>query len=267
MFFTIFIICLLVGSLVGFLAGLLGIGGGLIVVPVLVYLLPLLKVDPNIIMPMALATSLASIVVTSSSAAFGHHQQNNIPWALAKKIMVSVALGALLGAVIASFLSAKALTTFFASAVIVLAAYMILANRRETEGAQIPANFVLRIIGLLTGIFSSLLGIAGGAILVPTLSSLGVPLRHAIGVATACGVLVATFGSLGYIISGFNHVLLPAWSFGFIYLPALLGIVLTSSFSARYGVKYASKVPVATLKKFFAIFLIAMGIKMILGQF
>jgi len=262
MFLIVFISCLFIGSLVGFLAGLLGIGGGLIIVPALVYLLPLINIDAQLVMPMALATSLASIVVTSFSAALVHHQQKNIPWPLAKMLMVFVATGALVGAYIASTLSAKVLTTFFASTVIVLAIYMLLSIKTESSHSM-PNQLVLRVLGGFTGILASLMGIAGGVILIPILSYLGLPLRKSVGVATVCGVIVAIFGSIGYIINGWGQAQLPAWSFGYIYLPALLGIVLSSSIFARYGVKLATELPVAKLKKFFAVFLFLVAIKMI----
>ncbi len=258
----IFFSCLFAGSLVGFLAGLLGIGGGLIIVPILVYLLPLINISYEVVMPIALATSLASIIVTSSSAALVHHQQQNIPWSLAKSLMIFVALGALIGSYIASILSAKALTVFFASAVIILAIYMIISTKTENKQTM-PSHFVLRSLGLFTGTLASLMGIAGGVVLVPSLSYFGLPLRKTIGVATVCGVMVAIFGSIGYIISGWGQDNLPPLSFGYIYLPAFFGIVLTSSIFARWGVKLATNLPVDLLKKFFAGFLILVAIKMI----
>ncbi len=260
----IFISCVFLGALVGFLAGLLGIGGGLVVVPALVYLLPQLGISNEVIMPMALATSLSAIVMTSSSAAFAHHKNKNIPWGIAKPLMFIVAFGALLGAFIADRLSAQALTNFFAGAVIMLASYM-LASIRSTRSREMPSRIKLQFISLITGMIASLMGMAGGAILVPVLVYFGMPLRHCIGIATVCGVMVALFGSLGYIISGLDNELLPVWSIGYVYLPALLGIVLTSSLFAPVGVKFAAKLPVQTLKKFFAVFLILVAIKMILA--
>lgn len=260
----IFISCVFLGALVGFLAGLLGIGGGLVVVPALVYLLPQLGISNEIIMPMALATSLSAIVITSSSAAFAHHKNKNIPWDVTKPLMFIVAFGALLGAFIADRLSAQALTNFFAIAVIVLASYM-LASIRSQRSKEMPAKAMLQFISLTTGIIASLMGMAGGAILVPVLTYFGMPLRYCIGIATVCGVMVALFGSLGYIISGLDNEMLPAWSVGYVYLPALLGIVLTSSLFAPVGVKFATKLPVKTLKKAFALFLILVAIKMILA--
>ena len=262
--FIIFISCICLGSLAGFLAGLLGIGGGLIIVPALVYLLPLLGISNEVVMPMALATSLSAIVITSSSAALAHNKNENIPWDITKPLMIIVALGALLGAFIADLLSAQALTNFFAGAVIVLATYM-LASIRSQRSREMPSRLKLQFISFIIGVIASLMGMAGGAILVPVLTYFGMPLRHCIGIATVCGVMVALFGSLGYIISGLDNELLPAWSFGYIYLPALSGIVLTSSLFAPVGVKFAAKLPVQTLKKSFAVFLILVASKMILA--
>jgi len=261
MIVTVLISCVILGSIVGFLAGLLGIGGGLIIVPALVYLLPMVGVSNEVIMPMALGTSLAAIVITSSSAALAHHKKENIPWPLARQLMILIALS---GAFIAHYLSSEVLTRFFSLVVIVLAAYMLLSINASKE-RSLPATYLLQLLSFITGIISSLMGIAGGAILVPSLSFLGLPVRHAIGIATACGVMVALFGSIGYIITGFNHPNLPHWSIGYIYLPALLGIVITSSLFAPVGVKYAGKLPVKTLKKFFAVFLVVVAIKMMFG--
>lgn len=181
MFISVFFACAIMGAIVGFFAGLLGIGGGLIIVPVLVYLLPLLGISAELAFPMALATSLASIIFTSSSAAFAHHKNGNIPWPIAKRLAFSVALGAMLGAVIAGLLSLKALTILFASAVLILAAYMLLSIKIERSVA-LPTNWTLQFIGILTGVLASLMGIAGGAILVPILMYCSLSMRQAIGV-------------------------------------------------------------------------------------
>jgi len=260
--FIVFFSCIVLGSIVGFLAGVLGIGGGLIIVPTLVYLLPLLGINSDIVMPIALATSLGAIVITSSSAALAHHKNKNIDWDLAKPLMIVVALGALLGAFIADFLSAQALTNFFAVMVLLLALYMLMSIA-FTKDRTMPSTVVLQFISGLMGIIASLMGIAGGAILVPALTYFGLSMRKSIGIATVCGVMVALFGSLGYIITGLGQANLPSWSIGYIYLPALLGIIISSSLFAPIGVKYASKLPVKTLKKFFALFLILVAIKML----
>jgi len=273
MLLSIFLICVLLGSVVGFCAGLLGIGGGLLIVPALVYLLPQLGIDASLVMPMALATSLATIVVTSLSAALAHHRNKNIPWPLAKQLMIAIALGSLLGAFIADVLSVAALKNTFAIAVFVLASYMFIAIGRakksdmanSDDSKTLPANIIVKSIGFFTGILASLMGIAGGAILVPILSYFNVPLRPAIGVATVSGMVVAIFGVSGYVITGFGEENLPEYSFGYVYLPALLGIIITSSFFAPIGVRAASKLPVSLIKKAFAIFLMLVATKMILS--
>ena len=261
MLLSVFLACALLGAIVGFFAGLLGIGGGLIIVPVLVNLLPFFGVAAELAFPMALATSLASIMFTSSSAAFAHHKNGNIPWGIAKRIGITVAIGAMLGAIIAGMLTLDALTLFFACAVFSLAVYMFLSIKIERSIA-LPANWILQIIGLFTGIIASLMGIAGGAILVPILMYCSFPMRQAIGVATASGIVVALFGALGYVLIAPEQSLLPDWSFGYIYLPALLGIVLTSSLFAPIGVKVGSSLPIPYLKKGFAVFLMLVALKM-----
>jgi len=273
MLLSIFLICVLLGSVVGFCAGLLGIGGGLLIVPALVYLLPQLGIDANLVMPMALATSLATIVVTSLSAALAHHRNKNIPWQLAKLLMIAIALGSLSGAFIADVLSVEALKNTFAIAVFLLSSYMLFSIGKArknkstdiTPDEQLPANITIKCIGFFTGILASLMGIAGGAILVPILSYFNVPLRQAIGVATVSGMVVAVFGVTGYIIAGYGEPNLPEYSIGYVYLPALLGIIITSSFFAPVGVKAASKFPVSTIKKAFAVFLMLVAAKMILS--
>ena len=135
----------------------------------------------------------------------------------------------------------------------------------NNEDEKLPSNIIIKCIGFFTGILASLMGIAGGAILVPILTYFKVPLRQAIGVATVSGMVVATFGVIGYVIAGFGEANLPKYSLGYVYLPALLGIIITSSFFAPIGVKAASKLPVKTIKKAFAIFLMLVAVKMILS--
>lgn len=258
----VFFSCVVLGSAVGFLAGLLGIGGGLLIVPALVYLLPLFGVNIDVVMPIALATSLGAIVITSSSAALAHHRNHNIDWLLTKPLIIVVGVGAFIGAFIADMLSTQALKHFFAFMVMLLALYMLFSLSSTKERAM-PSTRLLQFISGITGIIASLMGMAGGAILVPVLTYFGLGIRKSIGIATVCGVMVAFCGSLGYIITGLNKTDLPPWSLGYIYLPALVGIIISSALFAPIGVKYAIKVPVKTLKKFFAVFLILVAIKMI----
>jgi len=254
--------CVVIGIFVGFLSGLLGIGGGLIIVPLLIYLLPLLNIPIDLVVPMALGTSLCSIVITSSTASLFHFKNSNIPIKLTKKFVVPIALGALGGALIADLLSVSILKSIFSIAVSSLALYMF-CSVRITKTYPLPHDVFLFIIAYACGVIASLMGISGAVILIPILSLFSIPLRHAIGLATICGTLVATFGTMGYIISGFNVTNLPEWSVGYVYLPALISIVTTSVIFAPIGVRYASKLPVKTLRKCFAFFLLIVAIKMI----
>lgn len=262
MFLSALLSCAVLGCLAGFLAGLLGIGGGLVIVPALVYILPLLGVEHSLVMPIAIATSLASIIFTSSTATFVHHKNNNIPWKIARQLIVTIAFGAMLGAYIADSLSEAFLRYTFATAVIVLASYMLLSIRVQ-KTKPMPSSYMIKLIGFGTGYVSSMLGIAGGAILVPVLTYYSMCIRLAIGTATVCGLVVALFGATGFVLTGLDQEGLPKWSFGYVYLPALLGIILTSSLLAPYGVKLAAKLPVRYLQRIFAGFLILVAIRMI----
>lgn len=263
MFLTVFLICMLLGTIVGFLAGLLGIGGGLVIVPALAIILPMVGIEESIVMPIALASSLASIVITSSSSAFNHHKCGNIPWHLTKKLMVFVALGAVIGANLADMLPTKALTAIFACFVVCLATYMLFSIK-QTVHRDLPSDNILKTFACGTGTVASLMGISGGAVLIPFLSYCGVNLLHAIGVSTACGMIVALFGTIAYLIAGLDNPMLPSWSLGYIYWPAVLGISTTSTILARYGVRLANRLPVKTIKKVFAAFLIFVAINMMI---
>jgi len=254
--------CSIIGIFVGFLSGLLGIGGGLIIVPALIYLLPLLNIPNDVVMPLALGTSLCSIVVTSLSSTLAHYKNSHIPWLLTKKFIIGIALGALSGALVADLLSVNTLKNIFAGAVSLLAIYMMMSVR-ITATRPLPNDVILFIIAYTCGVIASLMGISGAVILIPILTLFGVSVRHAIGLATTCGCLVAAFGTAGYIISGIGVHNLPQWSVGYIYLPALVAIVTTSFIFAPLGVKYANKLPVKTLKRLFSFFLLVVALKMI----
>jgi uncharacterized membrane protein YfcA len=264
MIFSIFIICALLGAVAGFFSGLLGIGGGLIIVPALAYLLPLQGISDEVIMQLALATSLATIVLTSGVAMLAHHKNGNIPWEMALRTMALVAAGAVTGAIFADLLSSKVLARVFSVGVSLLAAYMFFSIKRGSSRAM-PGPLVWGGLAYATGIISSMMGIGGGAILVPLLTYFSLSIRFAIGIASACSMTVAFAGSLGYVFSGLDNPHLPPWSLGYVYLPALIAIISTSVLTAPLGVKFASRLPVTSLKKIFAIFLLVIALEMMLS--
>ncbi|WP_338067771.1 sulfite exporter TauE/SafE family protein [Alteromonas sediminis] len=252
------------GIAVGWLAGLLGIGGGLIVVPVLVWLfIEKLDIALSLAMPMAIATSLSTIVFTGFSSARAHYQLGNLDRSLIIFCGSGVALGAVFGAIVASKMSGEVLSYIFAGLVLLVALYMLFGKIRHRDHQ--PGSALLSAIGTGAGGLSALMGIGGGAILVPWLSWFGVPIRKAIGCASACGLVVAIFGAAGFIYTGLTLTTRPDFSVGYIYWPATISIAATSVMFAPMGAKFGQKLDTAKLKKIFAVFLILVSIRMIWG--
>ncbi|WP_149981102.1 sulfite exporter TauE/SafE family protein [Pseudoalteromonas rhizosphaerae] len=258
--------CALLGSGVGFLAGLLGIGGGLVIVPVLSIILLHFEILPaEQVVIAAIATSLASILFTSTSSAIAHHKNGNVPWTLAPWVMTGVALGALISGFIAALLPEQVVRLVFAVTVVLIAIKMFVSNKREPSVERdMPNKGVLTIMTTIIGGLSAMIGIGGGALLVPLLTFFSVDMKKAIGCASACGIVIALFGSIGYISSGSGHFALENGFAGFVYLPALFGIICTSWFTAPLGAKATHHLPVTLVKKIFAALLLATAVKMIM---
>ncbi|MEZ9525147.1 sulfite exporter TauE/SafE family protein [Enterovibrio norvegicus] len=262
----LFIYCALLGSGVGFLAGLLGIGGGLVIVPVLSSILLHFAILPSDqIVIVAIATSLASILFTSTSSALAHHKNGNVPWDLAPWIMTGVAIGALISGFMAALLPESVVRLVFAVSVVLIALKMFYSSRKSDvpNERQIPNKGLLTFLTTITGGLSAMIGIGGGALLVPLLTFFSLDMKKAIGCASACGIVIALFGSVGYISSGSAHFALTDGYLGFVYLPALFGIVCTSWFTAPLGAKATHHLPVPIIKKVFAVLLLVMAINML----
>ena len=257
---TFILLCLLVGSVVGFLAGLFGIGGGLIIVPTLVYLLPMVGVPEPLLMSTALGTSFATIVITGFSSAQRHHKLGNIVWSavkvLAPMIMISVFIsGLFIGKL---DVSAK----IFACLVVYLAAKMVISIKKST-GKTKPLTTQASVIGgILIGMASSAAGVGGGGFIVPFLNSRGIDMKKSIGSSAFCGALLGLSGMLSFMVSGWGNPSMPDYSLGYVYLPAVLGITGTSFFTSKLGATATSKLPVPTLKKGFALLLVAIAVDM-----
>lgn len=257
--------CAILGSIVGFLAGLLGIGGGLIIVPVLSLLLVKFNVaSVDHVLVIAIATSLASILFTSTSSALAHHKNNNVPWNIAPWVMSGVGLGALISGFAASYIPEQLLRVVFATSVVFIAARMVLSTRSKTQSEKpMPSGPVIGSLSAVMGGLSGLIGIGGGALIVPLLNYFSVDIKKAIGCAAACGIVIALFGSVGYVSAGWQVTDLEHGFAGFVYLPALLGIVITSWFMAPIGAKATHYLPVATIKKAFAVLLVIIALQMV----
>ncbi|MCW8336553.1 sulfite exporter TauE/SafE family protein [Vibrio paucivorans] len=253
--------CAILGSGVGFLAGLLGIGGGLVIVPILSIILLHFDILPSDqVVVSAIATSLASILFTSTSSAIAHHKNGNVPWELAPWIMTGVALGALVSGFLAALLPEHIVRIVFAVSVVLIALKMMIGSKNDSpKERNMPNKGLLTMLTTITGGLSAMIGIGGGALLVPLLTFFSIDMKKAIGCASACGIVIALFGSIGYITSGSSYFALEDGFAGFVYLPALIGIVSTSWFTAPMGAKATQSLPVPTIKKIFAAILLAMA--------
>ena len=260
----IFIVCVALGAVVGVLAGLLGIGGGLIIVPALVYLLvEHLQLSLSVAMPMAIATSLSTIILTGLSSSRAHYKLGNLNFDIVLWCALGISAGAIIGAQIATSIPGEWLKSIFAYLVLAIAVQMVFGGRRESKHQMSPA--ILTGIGFVTGLISSFMGIGGGALLVPALIWFKVNIKQAIGCASLCGLVIAVFGTASYIQAGWDNPYLPSGSVGFVYLPAMLGIVITSVFTARLGAKISHKLNTQVLKRIFAGFLVIVSFRMLLG--
>ncbi len=252
------------GGVVGILAGMLGIGGGLIIVPALLYLLNSFQnIDIEHGMPIAIATSLSTVIFTGLSSARSHAKMGNIDMSILPVIVIAISIGAMLGAKFASFISGVVLQRIFAVLVILIALQMLLSRKPQAHSQL--SKLSLSGVGLSSGFIAALMGIGGGALIVPALVWFQVNIKKAIGCASVCGVAIAVFGSLSFIIAGYNKPYLPEYSLGYVYLPATLGIVIVSVFTAPLGAKLTNRIDTVKLKRIFAGFLVIVSIRMLIG--
>lgn len=252
----------LVGAVVGLIAGLLGVGGGGIIVPILVHLLPQQGVSHGVIMHLSLGTALACIIFSSISSLKAHHQRGAVHWPVVGRISVGIIVGTFLGSCFAAVLSTNALIVFF-SLFLYFISLQLLTNRKPKASRHIPGLLGLFTAGFVIGFVSSLVGIGGGSLSVPFLVWCNVTIHRAIGTSAAIGLPIALAGTLGYLYNGWGVADLPDYSLGYIYLPALFGIAAISIFTAPLGARLAHSLPVGTLKKLLALLLIAIATKMI----
>ncbi|WGE56616.1 sulfite exporter TauE/SafE family protein [Actinobacillus equuli] len=258
----VFLSCLALGTIVGFLAGLFGIGGGLIIVPSLVYLLPMAGVTPENLMSAALGTSFSTIVITAFSSAQRHHKLGNVDIQVSKYFIPALMTSVFLAGLVISNLDAKLMSKIFAIMVLYLAARMLFSLKKTPQIKPLTTQSTI-IAGGVIGMLSSMAGIAGGAFIVPFLNSRGFEMKRAIGTSSFCGAFLGLSGTISFIVSGW-HVEMPDYSLGYVYLPALFGITLTSYFTSKLGANAANVLPVAILKKAFAVMLVAIAVNMFL---
>jgi uncharacterized protein len=247
----------LAGILAGLMAGLLGVGGGLVLVPILVFLLPHQGVAETSVMPMALATSLASIFLTGISSAYAHHKRGAVMWVTTGWLAPGLLLGAALGGVWAVQLEARTLKIAVAIFCVVVAVQMLLQwpkPKANTENIDARGPFY-SLSGIVIGFISSIVGIGGGSLTVPLLVTNGVAPVRAVGTSSACGIVIALSSAITY--ASLTPVsMMPFGSIGFVNAPVALLIALASIVSAPLGAKWAHRLPAARLKQIFAGFLL-----------
>ena len=259
---TTWLVFVALGAVSGLLAGTFGIGGGLVVVPVLVSIFALTGIDESVRMHLAIGTSLASIVLTSLTSVLAHHRRGAVIWQVVMALAPGVIVGGFLGAFVADALPYSSLKRVFALLVIVIAAYVMM-NRQPDAHRPLPARPGMFASGCIIGCLSALGGIGGGLLTGPFLLWCKVAIRYAVATAAAVTLPVATAGSLGFLVTGLGATDLPGLATGYIFWPAVAGIAISSVLVAPVGVRIAHAVPIVGLRRAFAILLASMGIYML----
>ncbi len=258
---------LLLGMFVGFFAGLLGIGGGLVMVPVLSFIFSAQHFPPERILHLALGTTMASIIFTSASSMRTHHAHGAVNWQVVKFITPGIILGTLGGATVAGMLSSQVLSIIVV-VFIYYAATQMLLKIRPKPSRTLPGRWGMVGAGSIIGMVSSFVAIGGGLLTVPFLSICNVRLQHAIGTSAAVGFPIAVAGTIGYIVNGMAQSQpLPDYSLGYVHLPAVGWVALTSMLTAPLGAKATHIIGTATLKATFVVLLYLLGTKMLIGLF
>jgi len=252
------------GAIVGVFAGLLGIGGGMTLVPVLAAMFTAQHFAPDHIVHMALATSMTSIIFTSAASVREHWRLGGVDLAIVKRLAPGMVTGSLVATVASAWIPQRVLALCFA-AIVYAGATQILLNRKPAPGRTMPSTGPLFAIGTVIGIVCGLVSAGGAFLTIPFMLWCGVPMRTTIGTAAAIGIPIAVVGTLGYIISGWNIVGMPPNSVGFILLPALIGLVCGSVLTAPYGARLAHRLPIPVIKRIFAVLLYALATKMLVA--
>jgi len=264
--FDIFLICLLFGAFSGVLAGLFGIGGGVVLVPFFVALFSLYKIGGEHIMLIAVATSLATIVITSLVASWAHYRLGALLKFPVIHLSVGMGLGVVFGAMAVDKFAVNYLQLIF-GIYLLLVALQMATQYKPKQGVRLLNNGRLKVAGSFIGFVSAFLGIGGGTLTVPYLAKHNIKMKNAVAISSACGFPIALIGSVSYMSLGWNAIDLPEGSLGYVYLPAFFGVVMSSIFSAPLGAKLAQKLPAQVLKRYFSVLLFIVALKMLWVSF
>ncbi len=257
-------IYVLVGAAAGSIAGLLGVGGGFIIVPALIFVFHNQGFAPDLAAHLAIGTSLATIVPTSLSSLLAHHRRRAVQWPVFRLLAPGIIFGALVGSTVANVLPGRILHAVFGLFALIAAIQLVL-NRPPAPHCRLPGRLGMVGAGSFIGAVSGITGIGGGSLTVPFLLWCNIEVRQAVATSAACGFPIAVSGTLGFMASGWHDSGLPAWSTGQVYWPAVLAIAAASVLFAQFGARLAHLLPVKLLKRFFAVFLVVMSVKLLLG--
>lgn len=254
---------LALGAFAGFFAGMLGIGGGLVMVPLLTMIFAAQGgFPPAEVLHMALGTSMAAIIFSSFASLKTHHQHGAVIWRVVAGITPGILLGATVGTLLASYVPSRTLGFFFTGFVCFVAVQMSM-NLKPKPTRTLPGSGWIAVTGFGIGTISALVAIGGGSLTVPFLTWCNVRVQNAIGTSAAVGMPIAIGGTAGYIFNGWGHAGLPEASLGFVYLPAVAGLVVASMLTAPFGARTAHRLPVLTLKRIFSAVLVILAFKML----
>ncbi len=251
-----------VGMVGGLLAGLLGVGGGIVIVPVLLWLFRGQGFEESLVLHLAIGTSLGTIVATSLSSIRAHHRRGAILWPLVKQLTPGILLGAWFGAWVADQITTLWLQRLFAVFLLGVGLNMLI-NPTIAAHRRLPGGVGMTAAGSVVGTISALVGIGGGTVTVPFLLWHGVRTVNSVATSSACGLPIAVAGVAGFVVMGWGQTGLPIGATGYLYWPAFAGIVVTSVLMAPVGAGLAHRLPVTTLKRIFALLLLAVGTKLI----
>ena len=257
----IFLVSLVLGTVAGLLAGLFGIGGGLVIVPVLALLFTAHGFPHDAIMLMAVASSLATIILTAISSVWTHHRLGAVIWYKVWRLTPTIMLGAGIGAVMAKQITTEGLRVILIVFLCYVGTQMALQIKPK-QRHDVQSEVLDACVGFLIGSLSAIVGIGGGTLTVPYLVHGNFEMKQAVAVSSACGLPIAIAGTVSYALLGWHETHLPEWSLGYVYLPAFIGISLSSILTAPLGAKLAHRLPATALKRYFSLLLFIMAIKL-----
>lgn len=262
---SLLIICFIAGGFGAILQGMVGIGTGIVIIPLLTFILPHYGISDDTAIHVALATSMAAIVVNSTSALISHHKRGNVRWSLFKRTVLFSVVGSCIGAIAASYIAAGYLEGFFGLFMLLLAVYMLIKKPAADTSDTIPDMSIgkLAVGGFGIGFVASLIGTGGGVLMIPFLNALKVKMRFAVGTATLIGLPIAVMGALTYIVAGMSKMPESAVTLGYLHWPALLAISTAGIISAPFGAKLATVLPTKILQRIFAGCMIVVGAMML----